>query len=340
MADDEDIPEEGETPEVKRVRPVTSAEEFEEVIKDPVHEKVVCAVWRIPGDAHSILADTWLQLVETDPALANVILLQCNPQELPDLAAQQELHAVPTVQYFWKGEKLFTFVGTNQVKFKAYLDKALKARLDELSIPKAWHRRGAPMKNMVKGEKYALADAGLEGPLNLTLALGWDIPAADPSVELQVVLVLAADGGKASNEQMLIRSDHPKSACGGVEILDAKTLGDDDVCVQLALEDLELEVWEVVVLLYIADAKEKEQNFVAVGEQLYLRLYDKETNKVLFKYDFEEDTFGENTGVLMGTLLREEDSWSFSCASENWELDMDEVKERFMSKEKKKKGKK
>uniref|UniRef100_A0A6U7X933 TerD domain-containing protein n=1 Tax=Eutreptiella gymnastica TaxID=73025 RepID=A0A6U7X933_9EUGL len=337
MADEEEINEETEIKEVKRVRKVTQVAQYEEVLQDHEHEKLVCVAWLVEGEENSKQALPWLEEVDTSPALADVILLHCNPNEVPDLATQQELHAIPTIQYFWKGEKLFTFVGTNKLKFKAYLDKALKTRFDEMSIPKAWQRKAAPLRQMLKGDKYDLSEAALEGPLSLTLAIGWDMPTQDPPVQLETAVLLLADGGKALSEQMVIKSDRPKSLCSGVEMVDAKPLCDDDVCVQLALDELDLEVWEVFVFLYIVDAKEKEQSMSAVGDVLYVRLYDRTTNQVILKYDLEEDTFGENTGVLLCKMTREEDTWGFSTASEVWEVDYEELKDKFVQKEKKKK---
>ena len=124
------------------------------------------------------------------------------------------------------------------------MDKTLTARTTELSIPKAWQRKAKPEKTLAKGEKYMLADAGLDA-LSVVLSLGWDVPAADPPIQIETMVVMAIDGGKALNEGMIVRADNPKPASGSVQWLgDLKpqNLGDDDVNVQINFEDVELEV--------------------------------------------------------------------------------------------------
>eukprot|EP00667_Euglena_gracilis_P016465 EG_transcript_17236 len=336
MADAEDVEVEEPPPE-KRVRKAATEDEYHAALANPDHGKVVCVAWLRPGDKHCAAPLAWFKAAQEDPLFQSVLVLQCDPQQLPGVAEQLGLCSVPTFQYHWRDAQLFAFSGNNELKFKAYLEKALKVRHAELSIPKAWQRTAEAETALARGDRWRVPGAAL--PALLTLGLGWKAAAQDDSLRPQVALVLAVEDGKAPSDQMVVRADQPQVPSGAVSLVEPEPGEDaDDVSVLLRLEEVDVEVWEILVLLFLPEGKEREVPLGSVAEGIYVRLYDREANAVHLRYLCEDDA-AESVSILLGKLAREGDDWVFHAMGDPGDMDLDDIRERFVRQEKKKKKK-
>lgn len=177
--------------------------------------------------------------------------------------------------------------------------------------------------NLVKGQKLDLTKG--TNLRTICLAAGWDVAgAAGGSYDLDIFLIGLDANNSAIPGKTVFFND--MSAIGGCK-LDGDNLtgtGDgDDETITIEIPQIEPQVKSLVCAISIYDAANKGQNFGKV-RNAYVRVYNKENNEELLKFDLSED-YGNNTSVVAGKLYEHNGEWKFQAMGEGFTGDMNAV---------------
>lgn len=150
------------------------------------------------------------------------------------------------------------------------------------------------------------------------IGLGWD--AAQPGKEFDLdamALMLKADG-KAVNEDSIVfygnLEDSAKSVKHSGDNRTGAGDGDDEV-ITIDTTKVPADVQEIVILVNIHDAKNRQQNFGMV-HNAKVNLYEgAEGNNILAKYDLEEDA-SMDRALVFCKLYRKDGAWRFQAVNE------------------------
>lgn len=148
--------------------------------------------------------------------------------------------------------------------------------------------------------------------------MGWD--AAQPGKEFDLdamAILLGADGKAVSDDAMALfgQLDGPEAiaATGCIHHSgDNRTGAGDDETITIDTAKVPANVQEIVVLVNIHDAKNRQQNFGMV-KNAKVNLYEgAEGNNVLAKYDLEEDA-SMDRALVFCRLYRKDGAWKFKA---------------------------
>jgi tellurium resistance protein TerD len=169
--------------------------------------------------------------------------------------------------------------------------------------------------NLIKGGRI---DLSKENPSlkDVAVALGWNTNESNSGYEfdLDVSVFMLGEDKKIPSDTYFIFYNNLKSPDGSVEHTGDNLVGgtgDDDETVYVDLEDVPKIVKELLFVVTIHEAYGRGQNFGQVKNS-YIRLYDRETNKEIAKYELAED-FSIETALEFGRLYLKDGSWRFQA---------------------------
>lgn len=177
------------------------------------------------------------------------------------------------------------------------------------------------MINLSKGGRVDLSKESNATVFRIGLA--WD--AAQPGKEFDLdamAILVGADGKAVSNDAIALfgQLDGPEAiaATGCIHHSgDNRTgAGDgDDETITIDTVKVPTNVQEIVVLVNIHDAKNRQQNFGMV-KNAKVNLYEgAEGNNILAKYDLEEDA-SMDRALVFCRLYRKDGAWKFQAVNE------------------------
>lgn len=163
--------------------------------------------------------------------------------------------------------------------------------------------------SLQKGERVDLSKESTASVFRI--GLGWD--AAQPGKEFDLdamALMLKADGKVLSDNNMVFYGNLEDPSKSVKHSGDNRT-GDDET-ITIDTTKVPAEVQEVVILVNIHDAKNRQQNFGMV-HNAKVNLYEgAEGNNILAKYDLEEDA-SMDRALVFCRLYRKDGEWKFQA---------------------------
>lgn len=159
----------------------------------------------------------------------------------------------------------------------------------------------------------------------IAVAAGWDIAgAAGGSYDLDIFLVgLDASNNPIPNKVVFFNQ---KDGIGGCQLDGDNLTGEgngDDETITINVPAIEPGVESLVLAINIFDAANRGQNFGMV-RNAYVRIYNKDNNEELVKFDLSED-YGVNTAVVAGKLYKHNEEWKFQAMGEGLVGDINDV---------------
>ena len=159
----------------------------------------------------------------------------------------------------------------------------------------------------------------------IAVAAGWDIAgAAGGSYDLDIFLVgLDASNNPIPNKVVFFNQ---KDGIGGCQLNGDNLTGEgdsDDETITINVPAIEPGVESLVLAINIFDAANRGQNFGMV-RNAYVRIYNKDNNEELVKFDLSED-YGVNTAVVAGKLYKHNEEWKFQAMGEGLVGDINDV---------------
>lgn len=151
------------------------------------------------------------------------------------------------------------------------------------------------------------------------IGLGWDVATqAGKEFDLDAMALMLKADGKAVNEDSIVFYRNLQDPAQSVRHSgDNRTgAGDgDDETITVDTTKVPAEVQEIVILVNIHDAKNRQQNFGMV-KNAKVNLYEgAEGNNILAKYDLEEDA-SMDRALVFCKLYRKDGAWKFQAVNE------------------------
>ncbi len=173
---------------------------------------------------------------------------------------------------------------------------------------------------LTKGQRVDLTKGQL--PLNKVLiGLGWDTNRYDGEVDfdLDASIFLLKENGKVGRDEDFVfygNLEHPSKSI--IHTGDNRTgAGDgDDEIIKVELNKIPSDYVKLAITVTIYDAEKRLQNFGMV-ENAYIRLFDKETNEELLRYDLSEDYFNE-TAIVFAEIYKHNGTWKFKAVGSGY----------------------
>ena len=169
--------------------------------------------------------------------------------------------------------------------------------------------------NLVKGGRVNLSK---EAPslVRVGVALGWDINDTDTGYDfdLDVSIFMLNSNKKLPANEYFVFYNNLKSPDGAVEHTGDNLTGGgdgDDETIFIDLSKVSPEIEEILFVVTIYEADQRGQNFGQVRNS-FIRLYNRDTNEEILKYELEED-FSTETALEFGRLYKKNDSWRFQA---------------------------
>lgn len=169
--------------------------------------------------------------------------------------------------------------------------------------------------NLSKGGRVNLSKT-TPGLNKVGVGLGWDGNATDTGkdFDLDASAFMIGANGKTSNEKYLVFYNNLKSPDNSVEHTGDNLTGagdGDDETINVELGKIDATVQEIVFVVTIHEAETRRQNFGQVSNA-FIRIYNRDTNADLAKYELDED-FSVETAIEFGRLYKKNNEWSFKA---------------------------
>ena len=169
--------------------------------------------------------------------------------------------------------------------------------------------------NLSKGGRI---DLSKEAPSlqNVGIGLGWDTNESDTGVDfdLDASLFMINASAKIPNEKFFVFYNNLTSPDGAVTHNGDNRTGEgegDDESLAIKLSSLDAQIEELVFVVTIDEAQQRNQNFGQVSNA-FIRIFDIDSNKELAKYDLEED-FSTEIAIEFGRLYKKSGTWRFKA---------------------------
>lgn len=165
------------------------------------------------------------------------------------------------------------------------------------------------------------------------VGLGWDVNVTDTGADfdLDASVFMIDSSGKIPQDEYFVFYNNLKSPDGSVEHTGDNRTGEgegDDESLNIDLDKLNPSVEELVFVVTIHDAQKNNQNFGQV-RNAFIRLYDRDTNIEVAKYDLEED-FSFETAIEFGRLYRKSGSWRFKAVGAGYNAGLQGFVDQFV----------
>lgn len=172
---------------------------------------------------------------------------------------------------------------------------------------------------MITLSKGGRVDLGKESNATVfRIGLGWDAAQPGKEFDLDAMALMLNANGKAVNEDSIVFYKNLEDPAKSVKHSGDNRTGDgngDDEVITVDTTKVPADVQEILVLVNIHDAKDRQQNFGMV-KNAKVNLYEgAEGNKILAKYDLEEDA-SMDRALVFCKLYRKDGAWKFQAVNE------------------------
>lgn len=149
------------------------------------------------------------------------------------------------------------------------------------------------------------------------IGLGWDVKSGSGDNFDLDAFGIALVSGKLPTKNNIVFFNQKTILAGALvhsgDNLTGEGDGDDETIIT-DLSKLPADITEILLGVNIYEAEQRRQNFGQVNNA-FIRLYDKETNQEILKYDLSED-FSATTGMILGKLYLKDAEWKFQAMGE------------------------
>ncbi len=174
---------------------------------------------------------------------------------------------------------------------------------------------------LAKGQRVDLTKSN-PGLKNIIIGLGWDTNKYDGGndFDLDTTAFLLGENGKTTTDGDFIFYNNLKHSSGCIEHLGDNRTGEGDGDDEQMLVNLSLVPSNITKLAFTAtihEAMERRQNFGQVSNS-YIRVFNKETNEELIRYELGED-FSIETAVVIAEIYKHNGEWKFNASGAGFE---------------------
>lgn len=171
--------------------------------------------------------------------------------------------------------------------------------------------------NLTKGERVDLTKTN-PGLKLAAVGLGWDANGGTSSAFDLDAFAIALSAGKAVVPGLAgVCYFNNKKLLNSIETLGDNLTGvgaGDDETIIVNIANVPANVDEILVCVNIYEAASRRQNFGMVNNA-FIRIYDKDTNQEIMKFDLSED-YSSFNGMIMGKLYKKDAEWKFQAVGQ------------------------
>ncbi len=176
--------------------------------------------------------------------------------------------------------------------------------------------------NLSKGERVSLS----KGLSKIKVGLGWDPnDGTGAEFDLDASAFMISSSGKIPQDGYFVFYNNKYSPDGAVEGADddrtgGASDGGDDEEIKVELNKVSQEITEIVFVVTIHEAAQRNQNFGQVRNS-YIRVVDEATNEEIMKYELDED-YSIESSIEFGRLYRRNNEWKFEAMGKGYKEDL------------------
>ncbi len=164
--------------------------------------------------------------------------------------------------------------------------------------------------NLQKGQRE-----NINAP-KFTIGLGWDTnqTSTGTAFDLDASVFILGDNKKLLSDNHFIFYNNSESPDKSVTHSGDNLTGDgdgDDEQVKINLTTIDSNAKEIIVVVTIHDAEQRNQNFGQVRNS-FIRIFNTDTNEEILKYELDED-FSIETAVEFGRIYERNGEWKFEA---------------------------
>jgi tellurium resistance protein TerD len=165
------------------------------------------------------------------------------------------------------------------------------------------------------------------------VGLGWDTNETDSGVDfdLDVSVFMLNSNKKIPKNEYFVFYNNLTSPDGAVEHTGDNLSGTgdgDDETIFVNLKALSSNIEELIFVVTIHEAQMRNQNFGQVRNS-YIKIFDKENNEDILKYELEED-FSTETAIEFGRLYLKNGSWKFQAVGTGYNAGLQSFVDKYV----------
>ncbi|MEL7039212.1 MAG: TerD family protein [Cyanobacteria bacterium J06592_8] len=186
--------------------------------------------------------------------------------------------------------------------------------------------------NINKGERINLSKEA-PGLQKAGVGLGWDVNATDTGAafDLDASVFMLGENGKIPQDEYFVFYNNLLSPDSAVKHLGDSRTGagsGDDENIEIDLTQINPVIQELIFVVTIHDAEQRRQNFGQVRNS-FIRIYDRETDTEVGRYDLEED-FSRETAVEFGRLYQKNGEWRFQAVGQGYNAGLQSFVDKYL----------
>ncbi|MGQ4647293.1 VWA domain-containing protein [Lyngbya aestuarii] len=171
---------------------------------------------------------------------------------------------------------------------------------------------------LIKGSRFNLFQ---EAPdlKKINISLGWEVSDTGQNYDIDASVFMLDADGIVPNEKYFVFYNNLKSLDGSLRHSgdDRTEQGEkDDETIHIDLHKVNSAIQEMVFVVTIHEAQEKNQNFSHI-KNAFIRLFNQETGRELARYDLKE-AFSQETALEFGRLYKKNGEWRFHAVGQGY----------------------
>lgn len=185
--------------------------------------------------------------------------------------------------------------------------------------------------NMDKGQILDLkkADSNL---INVAAACGWDVNLdGGASMDFDLAAYHLDASGKIANSANVCYFGNKTTADGSTASRGDNLTGEgegDDETIDIALDKVSPSTQRIILAAFIYKAADRKQTLKSLTNG-FIRIYNKDTNNELAKYEIKSVANPSATGFILGELIRGADGWTFMAVGSEEVGDLSSLTQKY-----------
>lgn len=181
-----------------------------------------------------------------------------------------------------------------------------------------------------KGGRFNLSQ---EAPQlkKVSIGLGWQVSQNGQSYDVDASVFMLGADGKVPDERYFVFYNNLQSLDGSLKHSGDNRNGEgngDDETIYVDLKNINPIIQEIVFVVTIHEAQEKNQNFSQI-KNAFIKIYNLETKRSLARYNLRE-AFSQETALEFGRLYKKDDEWRFQAVGEGYNTGLQSFVDKYM----------
>lgn len=187
--------------------------------------------------------------------------------------------------------------------------------------------------NLQKGQKVNIEKSDGTTPQQFRIGLGWDTNETDSGFDfdLDASIFAVGENGKVISDQYFIYYNNLKDPENAITHTGDNLTGEgdgDDEMIDIDFSKINSAINSLNIVVTIHDYAARNQNFGQVNNA-FVRIYDKNTNEELLKYDLSED-YSIETAVEFGKIYKKDGTWKFEAVGTGYQGGLNSFVEKYI----------